>query len=410
MTSDGAGFSALFEGPALDILYLAMCWALTLTTSTLLTTIGPLSAKHVGASNTAAPFTIGAFLFGAAFSSVPSGPLFRKYGRMKGFSVGCLCQVIGGIIGGGGMVFESIILVFLGCFFAGLGQGLGQFYRFSAVEIAPPSFKSRAITYVLSGGVLAAFLGPTTANYTINLIAERDYLGSYIMMGAIGVLNQLFCMLVRFPDAEAGYEKLMKSDDAENEERSGGGASLIPPANRPLMEIISQPLFVVSCAVATLAHTIMVMVMSNCSLAMVDAYGYNFNDSARVMEVHFFCMFGPGFFTGKLIERYGSFLVAVLGAIVFACSSFVFVSSTELWTFYVGMSLLGIAWNFSFSAGTVMLTGSYKKSEAADVQAVNDFILFTVAGVGSLLSGIVYSNYNWKVLIYVVSGMMIFNV
>ena len=38
-----------------------------------------------------------------------------------------------------------------------------------------------------------------------------------------------------------------------------------------------------------------------------------------------------------------------------------------------------------FSAGTVMLTGSYRKSEATDVQAVNDFILFTVAGIGSLI-------------------------
>jgi hypothetical protein len=311
------------------------------------------------------------------------------------------------MIGGAAMVFESIPLVFLGCFFAGLGQGLGQFYRFSAVEIAPAAFKSQAITYVLSGGILAAFLGPTTANYTVALVAERDYLGSYVMMGAIGVVNQIFCMLVRFPDAQAGYDKLSKHDP---DSAVGRGASLIPTANRPIMEIISQPLFVVSCAVATLAHTIMVMVMSNCSLAMVDAYGYSFNDSARVMEVHFASMFGPGFFTGKLIESYGSFLVAVLGAVVFACSSFVFVSSTELWAFYVGMSLLGIAWNLSFSAGTVMLTGSYKKSEAADVQAVNDFILFTVAGVGSLISGVVFSDTNWRVLIYTVSCMMIFNV
>lgn len=418
---------------AKDILWLAMCWALTLTTSTLLTTIAPLSADELGASTVAAPFTIGVFLFGAAFSSVPSGPLFRKYGRLKGFSVGCLCQVIGSVLGAGGMVFESLPLVFAGCFFAGLGQGLGQFYRFSAVEIAPQDFKSQAVTYVLSGGVIAAFLGPTTAKYTSDLVG-RNYLGSYLFMGIIGIINQICVMMVNFPAPPSKSElneKLIEDEDAEERKRGAlagtnaeganlgaddDEAALVKSQNlqlserRPLMEIISQPLFIISCAVATIAHTQMVMLMSNCSLAMSLKYDYSFTNTARVMEVHFFTMFAPGFFTGKLIERYGAFLVALLGAVVYGAAAVVFLSGTELWNFFVGMGTLGVAWNFSFSAGTVMLTGSYRKSEATDVQAINDFILFTVAGVGSLLSGLIYSTWGWFVLVYAVSGMCVFNI
>ena len=105
-----------------DLIYLALCWALTLTTSTLLTTIGPLAAKHVGSSDILAPFTIGTFLLGAAFSSVPSGPLFRKYGRYGGFAVGCACQIIGSASGALGMVIGSQVFLFIGCFFVGLGQ------------------------------------------------------------------------------------------------------------------------------------------------------------------------------------------------------------------------------------------------------------------------------------------------
>ena len=154
----------------------------------------------------------------------------------------------------------------------------------------------------------------------------------------------------------------------------------------------------------------MVMVMSNCSLAMNSTYGYSFNDCARVMEVHFASMFMPGFFTGKLMELYGSFIVALIGSVIFGLASIIFLLGTDLWNFYVGMSLLGVGWNFAFSAGTVMLTGSYRKNEATDVQAVNDFILFTVAGIGSLLSGVIFSYDGWYVLIYVVTGMMIFDV
>jgi MFS family permease len=134
-----------------DLVKLALCWALTLTTSTLLTTIGPLAAKHTGASDTLAPFTIGTFLIGAAVSSVPSGPLFRKYGRYGGFAVGCGCQIIGSALGALAMIIDSQVFLYLGCFFVGLGQGLGQFYRFlisllqpltSSLPPSPPSLDS----------------------------------------------------------------------------------------------------------------------------------------------------------------------------------------------------------------------------------------------------------------------------
>jgi MFS family permease len=184
-------FIKVMENPFWNIFLLAIAWALTLTTSTLLTTIGPLSAKQLGASDSFAAFTIGTFLIGAAVSSVPSGLLFRKYGRFLGFSVGCMCQIIGSIFGSFAIASKDITSLYIGCFFIGLGfffiypffftvhhiilfkgQGLGQFYRFSAVEITPPELKSRAVTYVLSGGILAAFAGPTSATYSMNIFSQ----------------------------------------------------------------------------------------------------------------------------------------------------------------------------------------------------------------------------------------------
>jgi hypothetical protein len=44
--------------------------------------------------------------------------------------------------------------------------------------------------------------------------------------------------------------------------------------------------------------------------------------------------------------------------------------------------------------------------EAADVQAVNDFILFTVASAGSLASGYIFSQYGWYILIYTSLAMV----
>jgi MFS family permease len=201
-----------------------------------------LAAKDIGASDVLAPFTIGTFLIGAAASSVPSGQLFRAYGRYWGFAFGCLCQLAGCAVGSLAMIVDSIPLLFLGCFCVGLGQGLGQFYRFAAVEVASESNKSKAVTYVLTGGVLAAFLGPTSANYTKDFVSH-EYFGSFLSMGVIGLLNWALVALVNFPD----------NDPAIQIGQCGDGRK-----SRPLREILSQPIFILSCTIATLAHTVMV--------------------------------------------------------------------------------------------------------------------------------------------------------
>lgn len=334
-----------------DLVKLALCWALTLTTSTLLTTIGPLAAKHTGSSNILAPFTIGIFLIGAAISSVPSGILFQKYGRYGGFTVGCVCQIIGSVLGGFAMVLHSQILLYFGCLFVGLGQGLGQFYRFAAIDISPTEYKSKAVTYVLSGGIIAAFLGPTSANYSINLISSSKYCGSFVIMGCIGILNWITLSLVNFPSNEdEEIEEILLSN-------SGIGGQKFQP--RTLCQIITHPIFILSCTVATIAHTVMVMIMSNCALSMEDE-DYSFRTTSLVLELHFLAMFLPGFMTGKLIAMYGTFIVSIFGAILFAVSALLFALGENLWNYYGGMILLGIAWNLSFSAGTVMLTSSYQ--------------------------------------------------
>lgn len=73
--------------------------------------------------------------------------------------IGCLLQLIGSILGGLAMLSKVQVFLYLGCFSVGMAQGLGQFYRFTAIEVSPAHLKSRAITYVLSGGIIAAFLG-----------------------------------------------------------------------------------------------------------------------------------------------------------------------------------------------------------------------------------------------------------
>lgn len=342
------------KSPFWNIILLAIAWALTLSTSTLLTTVGPLSATKLGASKSLAAFTVGMFLIGAALSSVPSGWIFRKYGRFVGFAIGCFCQLVGSMFGTLAMYSSELIWLYLGCLSIGLAQGLGQFYRFSAVEIAPAEFKSSAVTYVLSGGVIAAFLGPTAADYTIDLI-DKDYVGSYMIVAVFALLNLVVIYLVSFPP-------LPGTQNFDSKASSSSNITFKTVEVRSTREIIAQPLFILSCTIATLAHTIMIMLMSNVTVDMND-HGYSFRVCSLVLELHFVAMFSPGFFTGKLITLYGSFIVAIIGGFLFSGSAVILAIGTAEWNYIVGMILVGIAWNLSFSAGTVMLTSCYKVSQ-----------------------------------------------
>lgn len=376
--------------PYWNICLLAFAWALTLSTSTLLTTVGPLSATELGASKSLAAFTVGVFLIGAALSSVPSGWIFRRYGRFVGFVIGCCCQLIGSTLGTLAMYTGEIFWLYLGCLSVGLAQGLGQFYRFSAVEITPLAFKSRAITYVLSGGVIAAFVGPTVANYTIDLVS-KDYIGTYLVVALFGAMNFLVICLVRFPPPKSALqlqeEKSNQSTSRSVSFRDNPEAN--PNQTRHTWHICTQPLFILSCTIATLAHTIMVMIMSNVSVDMTH-HGYSFHNASLTLELHFVAMFGPGFFTGKLIQKHGSFVVALVGGLIFAGSCVVLAIGTELWNYIVGMILVGIGWNFSFSAGTVMLTSSYRVSTSNILYACSSPItlfFFFVAGRSNQCAG-----------------------
>jgi uncharacterized Ntn-hydrolase superfamily protein len=294
--------------------------------------------------------------------------------------MGCAFQLVGSVLGGLAILGGQLWLIFFGCFSIGLGQGLGQFYRFSAVEVSPEYMKSRAVTYVLSGGILAAFLGPTCATYSATLL-DQKYLASFSLIAGIAVLNQMVVLCVNFPPpvvpkhiVSADVPNVLVASAVREESAAQGNSeqsagrmvnvvdgreSMSSMRIRSAKEIVTQPMFIVACTVATLAHTIMVMMMSNVTLSM-DASGYSFGKSSLTLEMHFLAMFSPGFFTGGLIQKYGTFAVAFMGAVVFAMSSFVLAVGDEFWNYSLGMVLSGLGWNFSFSAGTVMLTGCYK--------------------------------------------------
>ena len=386
-----------------NLLLLALCWACTLSASTLLTSIGPFAAEAAGASTALAPLAIACFLFGAAFASIPSAWIFKRCGRRSGFLIGCAFMVAAGATGAVGLEVETLELVYVSTFLAGLAQGFGQFYRFAAMEVCTPTRKPFAVTLVLSGGVLAAFAGPQLAIRTRHLLSDscgcHEYMGSFVMVGVIGVVNAVVTASVRYAPPGAGSARATPLLRTRAEEEAP------PPPEVPLHRLMLQPRCMVAVAVATVAHTSMVMLMSPLTVAM-RAHGIADEMTTLALELHFFAMFAPGFVTGRVIATVGPVATSLLGVALFGGAAATLASGQAFANFVVGMALCGVSWNLCFSSGTLLLASCYTPADAPRVQGANDFIIFFVAGSGSFASGYVYSGWGWTKLVCFSSGLV----
>lgn len=356
-----------------DVLLLAVCQALLATGNAVVITTSALTGQILAPEGLA---TMPLFLQFLAImaTALPASFLMKRIGRRAGFSVGAGFAMAGGILGCAAILLGSFWLFCLAGIAYGVFMGFGMYYRFAAADVAEPAFRPRAISYVLAGGVVAAIAGPELAKATSELLAPALFAGCYAAIAVLGAATLLVLAFVKIPPP--------------NEEERGGGG-------RPLAQIIRQPAFMVALGGAAIAQGAMVLVMTATPLAM-SFCGYGFDDTAFVIQWHVLGMFAPSFFTGHLINRFGTLNIMIAGAVLIIVCLGVALSGVEIAQFWTTLFLLGIGWNFMFIGGTTLLTTTYEPPEKAKVQAVNDLLTFAIAALASLSSGVIHYLIGWQ--------------
>ncbi|MEM9442373.1 MAG: MFS transporter [Pseudomonadota bacterium] len=356
-----------------DVYLLAVCQALLATGNAVVISTSALVGQTLAPDGLA---TLPLFLqFVAVMSAtLPASLLMRQIGRRAGFSIGAGFALTAGLLGSGAILIGSFPLFCVASFAYGGFMAFGLYYRFAAADASTPAFRPRAISYVLAGGVVAAIAGPELAKATDDLLGLALFAGSYAAIAGIGGLTLLTLMFLRLPLPSL-------------EERRGEG--------RSTLQIMRQPAFVVALAVAAIAQGSMVLVMTATPLAMAFC-GHGFDQTAFVIQWHILGMFAPSFFTGHLIGRFGVLNVMALGVLLILTCLGVALSGVDVAQFWVSLLLLGVGWNFMFVGATTLLTSTYEPAEKARLQAVNDLIIFAVAALASLSSGILHHLIGWQ--------------
>jgi MFS family permease len=109
-------------------------------------------------------------------------------------------------------------------------------------------------------------------------------------------------------------------------------------------------------------------------------------------------MFAPGFFTGSLIQRFGTLKVMVVGVLLnFICIA-ITLTGTDLHQFFIALFLLGVGWNFLFTGATSLAMTAYKPNERDKAQAAINFFVFGTMAFTSFGSGALVTSHGWSIL------------
>ena len=351
---------------------LAFCQALGQTQMVLVFSVSSIIGASLGPNPgwATVPITIQFVLMTA--STVPAALWMKKVGRANGFITFLVIGCIGASLMVYALYLQHFWLFCLGSGMFGSSAGANQQLRFAAVDAASDDFRKRAVSLVIAGGVFAGLVGPTLSSYGYDAISPILYGGVYAV---ILVLQLIMIVLLKFTDIPPPTEQ----------ELSGHV--------RPLLEIASQPTFIVALMSAMIGYGVMNFVMLSTPVYMHlhPSHPFGQPDINNVIMWHVLGMFAPGLVTGWLIRKYGDVNIILAGAVISVVCLIVNFSGDSLWHLRIGMALVGLGWNFMFTAGTTLLLSTYTPAEKAKVQGINDLFVFGTVATCSLLAGVVYN-------------------
>ncbi|NYT85146.1 MFS transporter [Pollutimonas harenae] len=339
---------------------------------------GSIIGHTLAPDKSLATLPISIFVVGMAACILPAGAIARRHGRRAAFLAGTGCGVLVGVLAAIAVVLGSFWLFCLATFFGGAYAAVILSFRFAAADGVEPAQRARALSFVMGGGVVAGVIGSQLVTYTMHLWPPHLFAVSYLAQAAVAVLSALVLFGVRLPMPTAA-------------ETAGG---------RPLGAIVRQPLFITAAICGTVSYLLMNFLMTAAPLAM-QLCGLPQESSNLGLQWHVIAMYGPSFFTGRLITRFGARRVVMAGLCLTALAVAVGLTGIDVAHFWLTLILLGVGWNFGFIGASALVLECHRPEEKTRVQSFNDFIVFGVMAIGSFASGSLLAAYDWSVVLWV---------
>jgi len=371
-----------------NIWLLFVAQPLAMSATSLMVFAGGILGTHIAPSDEMATLPLSVLIVGVALAVMPGSWLTKRVGRRKSLMLGLSIAVLGALTAMGAALIGSFILLILGAFLLGLSMAFVAQMRFAALDsIDNKEDSAKALSILMVGGIFAAILGPELA------VAAKDWLDS--PHGFAGSFLGLAGFLVV---AIIALSRLEINDSIDDE---------VDAVHRPLLTIVTQPIFIVALSSAAIAYGLMSYIMTATPLSMHMIEHHDLGTTKWVVQSHILAMYVPSLFAAILIRWFGLIKIMWAGCLCYVAVIAFALSGKEVMHYWWTMVLLGVGWNFLFLAGTLSLPKSYQQHERLKVQSVNDFTIFVIQAMASLFAGTILFSQGWSTLISVAIPLVI---
>src|SRR5215470_16496531 len=362
-----------------NVVRLAAAQALTGANSAVIFATGSIVGATLAPSLSLATVPLSMYVLGMAAGTLPTGAISRTYGRRVAFIIGTTLGFATGVLGAFAILQGAFWLFCCATFLGGLYGSVAQSYRFAAADGATAAYRPKAVSWVMAGGVFAGVLGPQLVQWTMDVWPPYLFAFSFVVQAGVALIAMAILAGVDAPKPAAA-------------DLHGG---------RPLLEIARQPRFIAAALCGVIAYPMMNLVMTSAPLAM-KMCGLSVSDSNFAIQWHIIAMYGPSFFTGSLIARFGAPRIVATGLLLEACAATIGLSGLTTLHFWATLIVLGVGWNFGFVGASALVLETHRPQERNKVQAFNDFLVFGTMAIGSFSSGQLLANYGWSAVNLVV--------
>ena len=359
-----------------NLVLLIICQGLFLTNNVTFIAINGLVGLSLAPVTWMATLPVMGYVVGAAASTSIVAKTQNRFGRKISFQLGLLIATLSALLCAYAAMSHNFWLLVTSTFIAGYYSANGQLYRFAAAELTDTAQRDQAVSWVLAGGLLGAVIGPNLASWTRNFY-DTPFLGAYLCLSIAGLIGIGVMQCIHFPEE-------FKTPHSLSDGRS-------------LNVILKQPVFIVAIIGAALGYGVMNLLMAATPLAM-QICGLPFSDTALVLEWHVIGMFAPGFFTGSLIQRFGTVKIMGVGVLLNLLCISIALTGNSIHEFLFALFLLGVGWNFLFTGSTSLAMTAYRPNERDKAQAAINFFVFGTMAFTSFGSGALITSQGWSIL------------
>lgn len=326
-------------------------------------------------------------VFGATLIAIPASRLMILIGRRKAFMVGSCLGIFGGLLCVYSLYIGSFWLLIFATVFIGMFNGFGEFIKFAAADLFyDEEKKNKAMSVIVSGGIIAAFVGPSIARFSNEYFEfVGQYVGPYIVVAILAGVSLLLYSIYT--------EKTARTDDGSETFDNATSSAVISK-----YAVLSSPVFILGTSMGVLAILIMSIMMDAFPITMM-GHGMHFSHTTTVLQWHMLAMFAPSYFTSIFMTKFGVKTTGVCG-VVFNMIGIAFaLQGVEFFNFLACLILIGLGWNFMYLSGASLIANIVSR-ERKTAEGLNNLFITATNAMAAPTAAFVVATFGWQMLSY----------